>query len=97
MVSRQAQLKYLNRRIDEMSCLEDLLNQKNFTEASLLCHKVKGSASTFKFGKLGEIASHLELACESNPEIATELFQSYRRTVDQLRDSMTSETETFAH
>ncbi|MBX3017202.1 MAG: Hpt domain-containing protein [Bdellovibrionaceae bacterium] len=92
MLTKHTQLKYLNRRLDEMASLEDLLEQKNFPEASRLARLVRGSAPSLRFEGLAELAARLENACRFAPEPVRghetrAAFVRYRQLAGDLRDS----------
>lgn len=93
MVTKHTQLKYLNRRLVEMASLEDLLEQKNFPEASRLARGVRGSAPALALPGLAELAGRLENACRFAPEPvrgheARAAFVRYRQLAGSLRDNL---------
>lgn len=93
MPTKHTQLKYLNRRLDEMASLEDLLEQKNFPEASRLARLVRGSAPSLRFDELGKLAGRLENACRFAPESVRgdetrAAFVRYRQMAGDLREAL---------
>ena len=56
----EAKVKYINRRIKDLSDCKIAFAKYDFTKLIYIGHQIKGNAQTFGFKKLGLIAADLE-------------------------------------
>jgi HPt (histidine-containing phosphotransfer) domain-containing protein len=61
-IPRSSQLKYLQRRLDEISSLKSTLLQGNFEPCIRVGHQLKGNAATFGLVEFQKIGQELEAA-----------------------------------
>lgn len=73
---------FLERREKELTELEGLFNQRNFTAIKALGHKLKGTGTGYGFAAITEAGRELETAAvaEDVPEI--------RKSIDDLKQTV---------
>jgi HPt (histidine-containing phosphotransfer) domain-containing protein len=76
---------YLENRIRDLDTLKDALARKDFDSISKLAHKTKGTAGSYGFADLSEIAKSLETAAKSqNFEEANGAFERMRVYLEEV-------------
>jgi HPt (histidine-containing phosphotransfer) domain-containing protein len=73
-IPKSSQLKYIQRRLDEIDFLKSSLIQGNFEPAIRVGHQLKGNAVTFGFAEFQKIGEELELAA-TNQDLPGSLNQ----------------------
>lgn len=68
---------YLLRRLSDLEALEKALLVEDYETCERIGHRLKGSASTFGFEDLAELARHLEK--DANQEDVTSLFDDVNK------------------
>jgi HPt (histidine-containing phosphotransfer) domain-containing protein len=64
-IPKSSQIKYIQRRLDEIEKLKSSLNEGNFETAQRVGHQLKGNAVTFGFDEFQQIGESLELAAQN--------------------------------
>lgn len=76
---------YINRRIKDLEFLESALDDENFLVCEQIGHRLKGSALTFGFEELQEVATQLEThAKQQDKESLASDVNEFRNWVDKL-------------
>ncbi len=76
---------YINRRIKDLEYLETALDDENFLVCEQIGHRLKGSALTFGFSELQDVATQLEThAKEQDKESLASDVSDFRNWVEKL-------------
>jgi HPt (histidine-containing phosphotransfer) domain-containing protein len=73
-IPKASQLKYIQRRLDELDFLKTSLSEGNFEPAIRIGHQLKGNAVTFGFAEFQKIGEELEFAA-INKDLSESLNQ----------------------
>lgn len=77
---------YLSHRWADLAVARRLLDDGDFAALARMAHKIRGSAASYGFGRLGEIACDLETAAETgNGEDIAGLLASYDAFLRSVR------------
>ncbi len=56
---------YISRRDQDILSLKEFLNHADFSEISMVGHKLKGNGASFGFDRISEIGAQIMVACEN--------------------------------
>jgi Hpt domain. len=89
VVSSQAQMRYLQRRLAEMELLLASLSRGEFEPTRTLGHQIKGNARSFEFETLEDLGIRLELAAKNqNAESSVKILGEMKMEVLRLIGSI---------
>ena len=64
--------RYLNNRHSDLTFARQLLDNREFFLLAGMAHRIRGSAASYGFGGLGDIATAIEAAAEAGDAAAVE-------------------------
>jgi HPt (histidine-containing phosphotransfer) domain-containing protein len=77
---------YLGRRRDDLQRARDLLSRQRFAELARLAHRIHGSAASYGFNQLGDLAAQLRYAADAgDAETAAGVLARYDAHLRGLR------------
>lgn len=84
-ISSELATNYINRRIKDLEYLQTALEDEDFVICEQIGHRLKGSAATFGFQELQQVATQLEVhAKEEDIESLTLDVDEFREWVEKI-------------